>query len=46
MTGNGISMRTIKVSLAALYIQRQHEMDKEESSTEYTFGAAWPWTQQ
>ena len=46
MTGNGISMRTIKVSLVALYIQGQHEMDKEERCTPYTFGAAWPWTQQ
>ena len=44
-TGNGISVRTSKELLAALYIQRQHKIDKEDS-TEYTFCAASPWTKQ
>jgi hypothetical protein len=29
MRGNGISMRTIKESLAALQIQRRHKIDKD-----------------
>ena len=30
MTGNGISMHTVKESLAALHIQRRHKEDKDD----------------
>ena len=36
MTGNGISVRTVKESLAALHIQRRPEIDKDDRCTEYT----------
>ena len=37
MTGNGISMCTIRESLVALHIQRQHKIYKEDRCTELAF---------
>jgi hypothetical protein len=33
MTGNGIRVHKIKESLAALHIQRRHNVDKDDMST-------------
>ena len=50
MTGNGISMCTVKESIAALHIHRRHEIDKDDRCIDSC--AAWPlgkqqhfWTQ-
>ena len=37
MTGNDISVCAIKESIAALNIQRQHEIDKDNRCIEYRF---------
>ena len=37
MTGNGISVCTVKELLTELHIQRQHEIDKDDRCLEYRF---------
>ena len=37
MTGNGISVCTVKESIVALHIKRRHEIDKDDRCIDYRF---------